>query len=342
MALRRVKLISFAVCAVALSAVVELSAQERPAPPVPPRRPSASVIVEPPRPPAAPSDTELSTSADPNVNVKFCVIEGSVKINGGESNVVRAFVRNGRKFTIRILERDSTTNRANWVWLAPDAADGATMGPSAQCLSGDSIEIDLPKGATVDIEGRSTDASIDNIKKVRAKIVEGNIAFNNISGGINAVALQGDLLVEASAGAISLESTNGNIVANDVSPGQIGDLFRAKTNSGAIALQQVRHRQIEANSITGSVIFEGGFLAGGIYNLKTSNGQIRMLIPDNSSCKVTATYGFGSFSTNLPLKYIYQNENTRAKNLAATIGVGEACNLTLNTVSGSITINKQD
>lgn len=354
MGLRGIIYLTGALLVMTLAAFAEVQAQVSPSatappmpltPPVGPRqqprrvaRPVRAAIGTP----SAKADTELSTPSDPNVNVKFCVVEGSVRINGGESSEVRVFVKNGRKFTIRILERDAKTNRANWIWLAPDAAEGTTMGPSATCLSGDSIEIDLPKGASVDIEGRSTDARIDNIKKLRAKIVEGNIELNNISGGINATAMQGDLLVESSAGAISLESTTGNIVANDVSPGQVGDLFKAKTNSGAISLQQVTHRQIEANSITGTVLFDGGFLAGGIYNLKTSNGAIRMLIPLRSSCKVTASYGFGSFNTNLPLKYIYQNEDTRARNLAATIGEGEACSLNLNTVSGSISINKQN
>lgn len=353
MGLRSLKFISAAALLLVSAGVAEVSAQEprRPAPPAPAATPAPFPIPTNrfprisrggvPQPPFLPADTELRTAADPNVNVKFCVAEGSVKINGGESDEVRAFVKNGRKFSIKILERDAKTSRANWVWLAPENAENVTMGPSAQCLSGDSIEIDLPVGASVDIEGRSTDVHIDSIKKIRAKIVEGNIALNNISGGINATAMQGDLLVEASAGAISLESTTGNIVANDVSPGQIGDLFRAKTSSGAITLQQVSHRQIEANSITGSVIFDGGFLTGGIYNLKTSNGSIILLIPDKASCKITATYGFGSFNTDLPLKFIYQNENTQAKNLAATLGNGEACNLTLNTVSGSISLGKQ-
>lgn len=338
--------ITFAIAALAILGVTSVPrvAAQTPTVPEPPR-----TRVEPTRrvPPAAPvvttagrGDGELRVAADPNVNIKFCVSEGNLKINGWDRSEVRVFVRSGRKFTIRVLERDSVSGKANWVWIAPALADGATPAPAATCLSGDSIEIDVPRGATVDLEGRSTDVSIDSIKKVRAKIVEGNISLNNISGGINAVALQGDLLVESSAGAISLESTTGNIVAYDVTPGQIGELFRAKTNSGAISIQRVEHRQIEANTITGSVAFDGKFLVGGIYNFKTSNGSIRLQLPAETSCSITASYGFGSFKSALPMTITYETVSPGGKNLNATIGKGEMCNLKLTTTSGSINIAK--
>src|SRR5690606_9199768 len=128
----------------------------------------------------------------------------------------------------------------------------------------------------------------------------------------------------------------------DVSPGQIGDLFRAKTNSGAFTRQKVAHRRIEANPITGSVLFDGSFLAGGIYGFKTSNGSIRVLIPERSSCNITAAYGWGSFNSELPMKFTYRNETSRSKNLAGVIGAGESCNLDLTTNSGSIIIQRPE
>jgi len=200
--------------------------------------------------------------------------------------------------------------------------------------------MDVPMKASLNLEGRVTQTTVDTVKKVIVKNIGGNIFLHNIIGGITASTHEGDVTVENSGGQISLVSSTGNIVAFEVSPGQIGDIFRAKTNNGLISLQRVDHRQIEANSISGSVLFNGKFLSGGLYNFKTSNGSIKMTLPNESSCQIIASYGFGSFSSEIPLKTILENETDGGKSLHALIGAGDATvNLTTN--SGSIGIKKQ-
>ena len=289
--------------------------------------------------PAVPGDNEAKLSTAVNVNLKFCVTDGNLRINGWDRNEVRVFVRDGRAFNLRVLEKDAA-GMANWVWIASDLQDARTRVPMSECLSGSEIEMDVPTGAALNISGRSTDTVIDSVRKASVKIIEGNLSFRNVNGGIQAAAFQGDVTVESSAGAITIESTTGNVLAYDVSPGGIGDLFRAKTASGAISMQKVAHRQIEANSISGSVLFDGSFLAGGIYGFKTSNGSIRLMIPEQTSCNLTAAYGWGSFNTDLPMEFTYRNETSRSKNLAAVMGKGESCSLNLTTNSGSISINR--
>jgi len=125
-----------------------------------------------------------------------------------------------------------------------------------------------------------------------------------------------------------------------VSPGQIGDLLRAKTNSGAISFQRVKHRQIDASSISGSLLFGGEFLKGGIYKFRTSNGSIKLAIPAMSSCTLTATYGEGNFESNIPLKVITENITPQAKIVVSKMGTGDAT-VNITTSNGSIAIKKQ-
>lgn len=322
------------------------AAAQKPEPAKSPK-PKTEVFTPTPTPPKFPSlprlahvTTEKSIAVDPNVSIKLCVSEGSLKINGWERSEVRVFVKSGRLIGFKVLEKDPTSQKPNWLLISNVAAEGARPAPMSECLAGDEIELDVPMKASLSLSGRVTETTIDSIKKVNVKTVEGDISLRNISGGISAATYQGDLMVENSGGAISLETTTGNILAFEVSPGQIGDLFKAKTNSGAISLQRVEHRQIEANTITGSVLFNGKFLSGGLYNFKTSNGAIRMVLPEKSSCKITASYGFGSFNSAFPLKIIYETDSPGGKNLLATIGAGDA-NVNLTTNNGSIAIKKQ-
>ena len=282
--------------------------------------------------------SEKSMMVDGNVAIKLCVAQGDLKINGWRRDEVRVFVKNGRKFRLKPLEKSVETGKINWLWIG--TIGEGRPGPSSECLAGDSIEIDAPLGSNLDLSGRAARTSIDSVRKVKVKIVEGVINLRNITGGINAYTSQGDVIVENSGGAIALESTTGNIVAVEVSPGQIGDLLKAKTNGGSISLQKVEHRQIEASSISGSLLFDGKFLPGGIYNFRTSNGSIKLAIPANSSCTFNASYGFGSFDSEIPLEILTENVTPLAKVVVAKIGTGDAT-VSLTTTRGSIGIKKQ-
>lgn len=282
--------------------------------------------------------SEKSMIVDANVAIKLCVSQGDLKINGWHRNEVRVFVKDGRKFRLEAREKSAESGKVNWLWIG-NTVEGRP-GPSSECLAGDSIEIDAPMGSNLDLSGRAARTSIDSIKKVKVKILEGVITLRNIPGGISAYTSQGDVIVENSGGAIALESITGNIVAVEVTPGQIGDLLKAKTNGGSISLQRVEHRQIEANSTSGSILFEGKFLEGGIYNFRTPNGSIKLAIPTTSSCTLNAKYGFGKFNSEIPLKIITENVTPLAKIIVAKLGAG-AASVGLETTRGSIEIKKQ-
>jgi hypothetical protein len=95
------------------------------------------------------------------------------------------------------------------------------------------------------------------------------------------------------------------------------------------------------NSISGSVLYNGEFLTGGTYAFVTSNGSITLGLPTASSADLTASYGFGAFDSEIPLKNIvYNSPKSTVKGLSGRLGNGEA-KLILTTTSGRITIRKQ-
>lgn len=283
--------------------------------------------------------TERSVAVDPAVNIKLCVGEGELKVNGWSRNEVRLFVRDGSAVNVKVLESNSDNGKPNWIMIARASRPNNLTGLESECISGESIALDVPTGATLDIRGRKSDVTVDSVKKVITKNVEGNIVLRNISSGITAATFQGDIMAQDSSGPISLESSTGNILAYGISSKQIGEAFRAKTSSGAISLQDIESRQIEANSISGSVTFAGNFAGGGLYNFKTSNGSIELKIPETSSATFKASYGFGSFNSQIPLKILYKEDKLPVRNLGATSGSGEA-NVVLTTNSGTVLIAK--
>jgi len=284
---------------------------------------------------------EKSIAVDATVNITLCVSEGNLKINGWERNEIRAFVNNGSEVGFNVREKNKQSNKAVWVKvLGFDPTKNIGTNPN-ECLSGEEIELDVPRGATVIIKGQTSETIIESVGKVSVEIDGGDIFLNGIERGIDAKVYEGDITVGKSGGAMTLTSTTGNIVAFDVAPSGIGDIFKAKTSSGAITLQSVEHRQMEINSNSGSMKFIGEFLSGGQYTFGTLNGSILLAIPQNSSCKINASFGRGAFNSELPLLNVVKNTTSNTQGLSALVGSGDAA-LNLRTYSGAIRIKKSE
>lgn len=282
--------------------------------------------------------SEKAIIVDPKVNISLCVLGGNIKINGWDRNEVRVFINDGTPIGFKVLQKNRQTDKAVWIMvIAFD--EKKNPGVSEECISGEDIEIDAPKNAVVNIKSQESKTRIDSISKVSIKNVVGDIMLNNIAGGIEAVTYEGDIIVEKSSGAMTLQSITGNISVSGASPGEIGDIFKAKTNNGAISLQAIEHRQMEIYTNSGSVKYTGELSTNGQYSFGTQNGSIQLFIPTDSSCKISAVYGYGTFNSEIPLQKVEKNPSPQTKSLTAQMGNGEAA-LTFTTFNGSISIKK--
>jgi hypothetical protein len=284
--------------------------------------------------------SERSIAVDPKVTITMCVTQGNVSVSGWGRGEVRAFVKEGSRFGFRVLQKSSKGDPVLISLVSMKQLPGGTVTIS-DCILGDEIELDVPENAALSLKGRETATTVEGVRKVGVSNIGGDISIRNVAQGIRASTYQGDVTVENSQGGMVLESSSGNIVAYDVAPADAGDAFKAKTNSGAISLQKMEFRLSEVNSLSGSILFIGPLLSGGSFSFGTTNGAIRLLIPQNTSCKVAATYGFGLFNSEIPIKI--ETEDVRpgsVKSVVGTIGAGD-CVLRLTTNSGAIAIRKQ-
>lgn len=312
---------------------------EPPAPPKPMRtpKPSPRAVPEPPVVFERSENSEKSIFVESKINVSICVMEGNVKINGWDRNEVRVFVKNGSQVGFKTLQKNRQSGKPEWIMLTSEDVENRRQ--ISECIFGNEIEIDVPRNASIVLKGQETTTKIDSVRKAVVKNIGGDIFMRNISEGVEALTYEGDVTVENSSGAMNLDSASGNIVAFEVSPSEIGDIFKAKTNNGAIVLNGIGHRQSEVYSISGSIGFNGEFLSGGSYNFGTSNGAIVLTIPQNSSCKIIASYGFGGFSSEMPMNKITENKTPRSQNIVGIMGSGDST-LNLTTISGAIRLRK--
>ena len=310
---------------------------------------NAPVIIRPRPNPTPPRDSkrvvvnegytaaEKAIQTEPKVIINLCVIQGNVRINGWERDEVRAYVEDGSQVGFKIVEYNKNKKPA-WVSvLGFDPKNNKEIKPE-ECLSGNEIALDVPRNATVKLKSGESAIKIESVAKVAVESLSGDILLNEIANGIDATTYQGDLMVEKSSGQIILTNTAGNIIALGVSPSEVGDIFKAKTNSGRITLKAVEHRFIETGTISGATTFDGELLASGQYSFSTQNGSIILAVPATSVCKINAWFGFGAFGSEIPL----QNTLKKEQSLSAQIGGGDAaCTLNLKTGSGGIRLRKK-
>lgn len=297
--------------------------------PVPtPPRDAKTVVVNESETPA-----EKSISTESKINITLCVREGNIRVNGWNRDEVRAFVENGSEVGFVIVDKNTKNQKPVWIKvLGFDPQKNKEVKPE-ECLSGSNIELDVPRNATVNLRSHESEVRIESVGRTIVENLGGDIYLNGVSDGVQATTYRGDITVENSSGQMILNNTDGNILAIGATPSEIGDVFKAKTNSGKITLNGVEHRQIDSSTISGSVNFDGNLLSGGQYGFSTTSGSIVLTVLPDSPCKINAWFGFGAFSTEFPL----QNTLKKEQSLSAQIGMGAAtCSLNLKTGSGVI------
>ena len=284
--------------------------------------------------------TEKSIAVSDNVNISLCVNVGQVKVAGWDRNEVRAFVKNGRGVGFSVLDKRKSDKSPVWIKILGFDPSSEAVNEGDECISGAVIELDVPTGSTVNLKSGESNTTIDSVAKVSVKNVGGDIYLSNITKGIDARTYRGNLTVKDSNGSISLETTNGNIVAYNAVSEEIGDLFLAKTNSGAITLQKLQYRQTEANSSSGSISFAGEISANGQYYFGSTVGLISLILPEETSAKIVAVYGYGNFDSEIALKDLKRDESSNLKSLTCTLGDGGAL-INFKTANGKIIIKKE-
>ena len=301
----------------------------------PPAPPVTKVPKAPPAPYIGPQEKALIVNSE--VNLTLCVLRGKLSVNSWARNEVRVYTAEGSQFEFKVLQKDAAGTP---VWVSVNATSRRTSNsplPPSDCLDEDDIEIDAPAGTNLLIKGRDVALSVNSINNVTVSTFAGDTQLRNIADGVTAMVNRGNISIEDSAGAISVESTTGNILVFGVKPKKPGDILRSKTLSGNIAIVDTKHRQIDAGTISGTISYTGPILNSGAYRFSSQNGNLRLNLPKDASATVAATYGFGSFSSGFHLEIVTENITGDAiKSIVGKIGQPSDAVIKLTTTSGSI------
>jgi DUF4097 and DUF4098 domain-containing protein YvlB len=288
--------------------------------------------------------TEAVVATAPNVNIALMTTSGKISVRGWDRNEVRAqTTQPDSKIDLR---KTGAADAANPTMRLDIVVSEKSEDPDEEegCSGEADVTIDVPRGATVYLRTEDGDVDVDGVAEAHVETSDGRIEARRISKSFEATSVGNDMLLEGATGRARLNTINGGIEVRDMRPLDAGDFLKLKTVSGDILLDRISAQRVEAQTISGELRLTGPLARGGIYDFTTTNGDVTMIMPADSSFKVTARISeSGEIITEFPLKYKGAASPVsllQAGRLLGTYGTGDAT-ISLVSFSGTLRLVKR-
>lgn len=253
--------------------------------------------------------------AEPAGEVKAFRVEGNfgdISVRGADTEECRVkAIISGFSFTAAQAESLVTATAVSLV------RQGATL----------AMEIDRPEFQEQEYVKVELDVTVPRTVVADLHAMIGDVRITDLDAAATGRTDSGPVVVERIRGDVTASANVGSITLRDVKARQI-DL---KTNSGSIN-GEIRFESLRATMNIGGIeiVCLPGSEAKDI-QLSTNSGSIRLKLPPDYSAQVEASTNSGKIRTDLPLTV----RGTMSQTLNGTIGSGEG-RLSLRTSIGSI------
>ena len=293
------------------------------------------------KPKADDQEVERTTAADPKVVLSVCLGSGNITVHGWDRNQVHARMSDGMQIE---FQPSAAGNSAPPKELS--LGMNGEPGPSKRCLPFGNLELDVPREATVKVQGGDAEINASGVAKVSINTQGGAVTVERVTGAVDVNTLGGEITVVNSQGAIRVHSVGGDIEVHDVRPRAPEDVCEVGNVGGDVTLAQISHSQVRVNTVGGDVDFSSALARGGRYSFQSISGDLSLTLPPDSSFRLDATLQ-GEVDSDFPLKYSSSNveetdDATRhlPHRIEGTSGTGDAL-ITLSSFNGSIQLRKR-
>jgi hypothetical protein len=277
-------------------------------------------------PASAQSRSAYTTPVDTTVTIErggtlsVSVYSGRVNVTGGSGSQVQ----------IR-----GTTERTDLEVRARPTS--VTIGTDPEGPHRGRVELDIvvPIGTRVVLDGFSAPFSIKGVKgEVKIESLSGSAVVNDAVGKVNVETVSGNIDIDRVDGDVTAEAVSGRVGITNVK----GDID-TETVSGRIGMTSVQSNTVRAESVSGSLSYDGTFDETGSYTFKTHSGRLTLGIPANAGANVSLETFSGTVDSDFPVTMLSsRNRGDEGDNrFEFKVGNGKA-RVVAETFSGSIRI----
>jgi hypothetical protein len=241
---------------------------------------------------------ERSSAASAQAVVTLCLSQGDVVVRGWDKAEVRARAEGAGN--VRLLTpNDQPASRVE-VLVTEDEEDEPGQG---DCGSAEQVELMIPRGATVNVRTQNGHVDLSDISDARVETLSGDVDVRRVTKALLISCLNGDVSLSDVSGPVRATTVSGSVEARNVRALSASDGFEAKSTSGDVTIENVKHTQVIGAAVSGDIIYTGALVRGGAYDFKTISGDVTMEIPADSSFTLHAKVVVsGDIDTDFPVK----------------------------------------
>jgi DUF4097 and DUF4098 domain-containing protein YvlB len=228
----------------------------------------------------------MPVSSEPTVTL--CVASGTLRVRGWDKNELRVRSSHAGQIELRRLDKPKETGSPAWRVdvMVLDASSKINAKVDCQALA--DVDMDLPAGATVQVQTRDGDITIVGVAAAYAGSQNGNITIERATKIVEAGSVGGSISLRDSSGRVNLSSAGGVVVVANVKPSSDEDMFEVGTVSGDIQLDRVSNPKVMAKTVNGNVTMTGPLARSGYYAFTNMTGDVVLALPHDSSFRLNA------------------------------------------------------
>lgn len=159
------------------------------------------------------------------------------------------------------------------------------------------VEITVPEGTRLTIAGSSADVSVRGVQgEVEVATMNGDVEIDNASSRVSFESVSGDVQISRVQGDLRGEAMSGEIAITDVA-GEVD----VESVSGDLTLHNVRSKSVRAETVSGSIEFEGRTESGGRYDFASHSGDVRLMLPSALGALISVETFSGTIDSDFPI-----------------------------------------
>jgi len=289
---------------------------------------------------AALADTAIDEvrNAGPKDNVEISNVKGRIEVEGWDKNEVRVTGTLGKNVERLEFERDGDDTEIRVV----KSGNGWRMGESNLVIRlpfGNEVRIECGSGS-IEVNGIKADLDLESISgSVRAVNCEGDIEAQSTSGSVKVLSSKGDVKAESVSGSVEVEGDFGEVEAKSVSGSvrvkTVRDEVRARSISGSVEVVALSPRDVECESNSGSVTYNGGLAPNAKLQASSHSGSVKLHLPADVSARVRAETFSGSINNQINNIEAERPQRGPGASMNGKFGDGSA-DINANSFSGSV------
>ena len=231
---------------------------------------------------------EKSLPVDAQATVTLCVASGALNVRGWDKSEIRVRALGAEQVEFRRIDKTKDPAKPASRVDVMVLNKARVVNPRLDCQAVADVEMEVPAGATVQVQTRDGDIMIVGVSGAYAGSQSGDIAIERATKLVEAGSVGGSISLKNSSGRINLSSAGGTIDVLNVKAADAEDTFEAGTVSGDIQLNRVSTPKVIAKTVNGTVTMTGPLAKSGWYGFTNMTGDIVLEMPHDASFQLQA------------------------------------------------------